>query len=223
MHQLSDSAQSPSTEECRIVLPELQITRLARIDIKRFALPDTTTTQTVVAHNLGASFAFDDMKSLVAAADPTMVQWIHKLTERWKLNTFHDGVSTNSDTPPPPPLRQSKLLPLDRLGKTPVEITTHLAPHALLSLLTKQFIRVLISRAREVSDKDKANALFRFHSRIRQRMVSAPPDGIVVGNTMRMLTPTHVLSGIAKRHPVDGHLLLGVSKLGVTIDDMMTG
>ena len=48
-----------------------------------------------------------------------------------------------------------------------------------------------------------------------------------VVDLMRMLTPTHILSGLltrgqgreTKRHPVDPYLLLGLSRLGVVIDD----
>ena len=195
-----------SVSECPIVAPGLQITKLPRTDLKRFVLRDQVDTRPV-----NISF---DRRTLLGAADPSMLQSIHKLTKQWKLNAFH-GITSE---PHPIENYTSTIMPLDKFGTNRHEVETHLAAHALLSLLTKQLICALVSHGLDVSNRDKAKGLSSIPPRRRKSQVA---------DSMRMLSPTHVLSGMltrglgreANKHPVDGFLLFGLSRLGVTVDD----
>lgn len=194
--------------ECPIVVPGLQITKLPRIDVKQFILPDQ-----IVARGINIPF---DRRILLAAADPSMVQCIRKLTKQWKLNTFHGN--TSNEQPYPIEDHTSAMFPLEKFGRNHQQVETHLAPHALVSLLTKQLIRALVSRGLDVSNRDKTKAVSYIPSRRRKTQVI---------DSMRMLTPTHILSGLltrgqggeAKRHPVDAYLLFGLSRLGAVVGD----
>jgi hypothetical protein len=204
--QDADPKENPQVApftECSIVPPALQITRLPRIDVKRFVLTDQT-----IGRGVNVTL---DRATLLAAADPSMIQCIHSLTKQWKLDTFHGTTSESSYLIPP------AIMPLDKFGNNKRQVETHLAPHALLALLTRQFLRALVSRGLDVSNRDKAKALSARRKASRNQVTDAT----------RLLTPTHVLSGMlsrglrreAKRDPMDAFLLLGLSRLGVAVDD----
>lgn len=109
-------------------------------------------------------------------------------------------------------------MPLEAIGKSRKEVETKLAPLTLLALLAERFIRALVHRGLEVANRDKSAAL---GSRRRGQNQLNP---LLV---TRMLTPTHILSGILTRgmgteckpHPLDTALLLSLSKLGVVVEN----
>lgn len=201
-------SQGVFVSNCPVVAPGLQITKLPRVDIKRFVLPDQA-----VARGVGIIF---DRKTLLSAADPSMVQYIHELTKQWELKTFHSITSNR--------LHQIESLSpvaisLSKFGNRD-QVETNLAPHALLSLLTKQLICNLVNCGLQVSNGDRAKALspaFLREGKTSRNQVAG----------IRMLTPTHILSGILtrglgrdeKRHPVDPYLLLGLSRVGIAVDN----
>lgn len=206
----NEKLQVPSVTECPVVDSVLQITSFPRLDLKRFVLPNQD-----VAGLLKVPF---DGTTLLGAADPAMVQWIHNLTKQWKLNTFH---AISSEQSHPSQSHAPVKMTLDGFGKNRSQVETHLVPHALLCLLTNRFIRALVTRGLEVSYRDKAKAL----SFIPPRRGKATRNQLI--DLPRMLTATHVLSGVltrglgreTKRNPMDAHLLLSLARLGVAVDD----
>ncbi len=110
------------------------------------------------------------------------------------------------------------MMPLEAIGKSLKEVETRLAPHALLALLAERFIRQMVHCGLEVANRNKSMAL---GSRRRGKNQLNPLLAT------RMLTPTHILSGIltrglnaeSKRHPLDAILLLSLSKLGIVLEN----
>jgi hypothetical protein len=112
--------------------------------------------------------------------------------------------------------------PTDQLGKHRSDIEKNVAPLGLLSLFTKEFIRVLVTRGLEVANRDNIIATSTMASskkgkRSMEKTASKP---------LRILTPTHILSEILTRgrgrgstmDPLDTVVLLCLSKLGIGVD-----
>jgi hypothetical protein len=188
---------------CTIVAPELQITKLPRVEPRRLLLPKQAPSGPFVTPN---------NMELLAVADPSITLSVRELTRLWNLHTFcHSEFPTDSEVP---------FFPLDILGRNKPEVEKRLSSHALLAVITEQFVRALVHCGLEVANRDKLRA------------VSALPfrsKGKNPLNSDRILTPTHILSGIhsrgrgreANRHPLDSLLLFSLSKLGVAVDDDM--
>ena len=201
----------PTGQACLIAAPELQITKFPRIDTKQFILPDQRAPDyTPSPTNLHTS-------ALLGIAEPSIAVHIHDLTKRWDLRTFHNPSRVSGDSVGSP-RATGVMMPLEAIGKSRKEVETKLAPHALLALLAERFIRAVVHRGLEVANRDKSTAL---GSRRRGKNQLNPLLAT------RMLTPTHILSGILtrgvgterKRHPLDAALLLSLSKLGVVVEN----
>jgi hypothetical protein len=185
---------------CTIVAPELQITKLPRVEARRLLLPKQVPGPFVAPNNM----------DLLAVADPSITLSIRELTRLWNLHTFcHSESPMDSEVP---------FFPLDILGRNKQEVEKRLSSHALLAVITEQVIRALVHCGLEVANRDKLKA------------VSALPFRSKGKNPLtidRILTPTHILSGIhsrglgreAIRQPLDSLLLFSLSKLGVALDD----
>ncbi len=191
----------PLGARCTIVAPELQITKLPRVEVRRLLLPKQAPSGPFVTPN---------NMDLLAVADPSITLSVCELTRLWNLHTFcHSEFRTDSEVP---------FFPLDILGRNKPEVEKRLSSHALLAVITEQFIRALVHRGLEVANRDKLRAV----STLSFRSKGKNPL-----NSDRILTPTHILSGIhsrglgreAKRHPLDSLLLFSLSKLGVAVDD----
>jgi hypothetical protein len=83
---------------------------------------------------------------LVAASDPGVTLAIRDIVRALKLSSFNAIHE--------PSLVGDTEYPLAKLGATPEQVTEHLAPYALMSILTKSFIRMLIRCGLQVARHD---------------------------------------------------------------------
>jgi hypothetical protein len=203
-----------SNETCTIVPRVLHITKLPRIDVR---LPLSDVEPRTMAKRPGCLTR--QYRPLVSAPDPFFLLSVHRLVDDLGLSSFrHLTVAAESRKGFPS-------YPIDQLGKYRMDIEKNLAPLGLLSLFTREFIRVLVTRGLEVANRDNTIATStiapRSSSKKRKRSMqeteSKPP---------RILTPTHILSGILTRgrgrgstqDPLDTVVLLCLSKLGIGVD-----
>lgn len=195
-----------SDNTCPIVPRALQLAKLPRIDIRHSMTierrgPDRTRVYSMVG----------SPQALVSAADPRLTLHIRRLVENLGLSKFRPRLKT-AENP--------TIYPIDALGGHHLEIRNTVAPYALLALVTKSFVRVLVERGLEVANRDKIIGAGLSSSR--------PQKGNRRGQATasRMLTPTHILSGILTRgrgrctspDALDTVVLLCLSKLGVAAD-----
>ena len=203
-----------SDETCTIVPRVLHITKLPRIDV-RLPLPD------VVPRTKGkqSGCLIRQYRPLVSAPDPFFLLSVNRLVDDLGLSSFRHL------TVPAESRKGFPSYPIDQLGKCRMDIEKNLAPLGLLSLFTKEFIRVLVTRGLEVANRDNTIAASTMtplssskkRSRSKQGTESKPP---------RVLTPTHILSGILTRgrgrgltqDPLDTVVLLCLSKLGIGVE-----
>lgn len=202
------------SSSCPIVPEELQILRLPRLNIQRLSF----SSQAPIHVDISPPNFNMENRLLLSAADPSLASKIHDLTQRWHFRTF-----LFSATPTDLILTR---MPLDYFGTSRKDVEKTLAPHALLAILTQRFIRALVDRGLEVANRDKTIAIglsssssFRKRSRNKTNATSSKES--------RLLTPTHILSGIltrgrgrgASRDPLDAVLLLFLSRLGVPVEE----
>lgn len=199
---LSDDSVMHVGSRCSILAPELQVTKLPLVEATPFVLLSKQ-------EQSGALVTLSN-RDILAVAEPSIILSICELTRHWKLHTFcHSEPSADLGDP---------FFPLDVLGRNKIEVENHLAPCALLAVITEQFIRALVRRGLEVADRDKFRAVSTLPSRSK---------GKHEVNGDRILTPTHILSGIlsrglgrnVKRNPLDSIILCSLSKLGVVVGD----
>lgn len=203
-----------SDETCTIVPRVLHITKLPRIDVR---LPLSDVEPRTKGKQPG--YLTRQYRPFVSAPDPFFLLSVHRLVDDLGLSSFRHL------TVPAESRKGFPSYPIDQLGKYRMDIEKNLAPLGLLSLFTKEFISVLVARGLEVANRDNTIAAStvapRSSSKKRNRSMqeteSKPP---------RILTPTHILSGILTRgrgrgstqDPLDAVVLLCLSKLGVGVD-----
>jgi hypothetical protein len=137
-----------------------------------------------------------DRKALVQFTDPHLALAIRHLIDPLGLPSFKAWSTSKSP------------FPSDCLGAAPKGIETTLAPYSLLALCLRPLIRRIIRSGLGVADQQK-----RMHEH------AYPTKG---GSPVRLLTPTHVLTGIGAggrgvvrdRDDVDEMILLCLSTLG---------
>ena len=202
-----------SDETCTIVPRVLHITKLPRINV-HLPLSD------VEPRTKGKpGCLIRQYRPLVSAPDPLFLLSVHRVVDDLGLSSFRHL------TVPAESRKDIPSYPIDQLGKHRMDIEKNLAPLGLLSLLTKEFIRVLVTHGLEVANRDNTIAASTIvprssskkRSRSMQETESKPP---------RILTPTHILSGILTRgrgrgltqDPLDTVVLLCLSKLGIGVD-----
>ena len=203
-----------SDETCTIVPRVLHITKLPRIDVR---LPLSDREPRTKGKDSGCLTR--QYRPVVSAPDPFFLLSVHRLVDDLGLSSFrHLSVPAESRKGFPS-------YPIDQLGEYRMDIEKNLAPLGVLSLFTKEFIRVLVTRGLEVANRDNtivvSTAAPRSSNKKRNRSTqgtdSKPP---------RVLTPTHILSGILTRgrgrgptqDPLDTVVLLCLSKLGIGVD-----
>ncbi|KIM40462.1 hypothetical protein M413DRAFT_161899 [Hebeloma cylindrosporum] len=203
-----------SDEACTIVPRALHITKLPRIDV-RLPLSDI---EPRIKDNRSERLALQ-YRPLVSAPDPFFLLSVHKLVDDLGLSSFRHL------TVPAESRKDFPSYPIDQLGKHRLDIEKNLAPLGLLSLFTKEFIRVLVTRGLEVANRDNTIAAStiapRSSSKKRNRSMQATES-----KPPRVLTPTHILSGILTRgrgrgptqDSLDTVVLLCLSKLGIGVD-----
>ncbi|KAH9942886.1 hypothetical protein B0H21DRAFT_823826 [Amylocystis lapponica] len=136
---------------------------------------------------------------LVSIADPHLTTAICALTLKWKL----EHVSAQPAS-------------LTELSRPREEIVDRLAPHALLAVLTKSFLRVLLHRGVDAFRRDEAAA------RMLSRYERPRHKGRDATGPLRLLTPAHVVRGLASHAPharQDAATLLALSRLGESSQD----
>jgi hypothetical protein len=116
-------------------------------------------------------------KNLLAVSDPTLTLAIRDVIIPLKLNTFITG----SD------LLGQRMFPLLALGANVTDVENHIAPYALLSIVTKAFIGTLVRDGLEVANKDE----------VANRDEFGKDQGRKTKT--RLLTPSHILRSLGKR------------------------
>jgi len=202
-----------SDETCTFVPRVLHITQLPRINIR---LPMSRDQPRPKGEQPGC--LPQRYRPLVLALDPTFLLSVHKLVDGLGLSSFrHLTVPVESRKAFPS-------YPIDQLGKHRTDIEKNLAPIGLLSLFTKAFIRVLVTRGLEVANRDNIIAASRAAPRSSTKKRNRSTEG-TMPKAPRILTPTHILSEILTRgrgristkDPLDAVLLLCLSKLGIGV------
>ena len=204
--QYTNQSILASDNTCPIVPRSLQLAKLPRIDIQQPMTIERGGLDRTIVHSI-----VESPQALVSAADPRLTLRIRQLVENLGLSNFRPALKT-AENP--------TIYPIDTLGKHHLDIRESVAPYALLALLTKSFVRVLVERGLEVANRDKiiAAGLPSLKPQKGNRRVQTIQS--------RMLTPTHILSGILTRGrgrctsptPLDTVVLLCLSKLGVAAD-----
>ncbi|KDR79044.1 hypothetical protein GALMADRAFT_224295 [Galerina marginata CBS 339.88] len=198
-----------SDEGCHIVSRVLHVAKLPRTDIRKVhPIRDPR-----LNGYQSAKFTILHGVSLSPSADPSLTWSIHKLVQDLDLSKFRPSME------PEPADAQRQLLsfPLEEFGRHRMEVDRNLGPLGLLALVTGQFLRVLVNGGLEVADRDKVIASCILPS----ERVSERAFGKKVAP--RILTPTHILSGILTRgrnltNSFDTVVLSSLSRLGVDVD-----
>ncbi|KAF9474325.1 hypothetical protein BDN70DRAFT_997132 [Pholiota conissans] len=195
-------------DSCTIVPRLLQIAKFPMLDIRQLTEDGMGRPTRNTARHVNAS-----PHALVSVADPHLLLSIRRMVENLGLSKFRPLLKIG-DTEQNP-----SLYPLTELGQNRPGVEKNLAPYALLTLVTKSFVRALVDRGLEVANRDKVLSTGLSSSkRSKGNRKGAKPN--------RMLTPTHILSGILTRgrgrgssqDPLDTVVLLCLSKLGVAVD-----
>ncbi|KAJ7089777.1 hypothetical protein B0H15DRAFT_271421 [Mycena belliarum] len=202
---------------CHITPMEWQMKRPPVIDISRllprrhYAPVPLTTSATMIPPNAHrdspARVRDSDWHSrapiLLAISDPRMISAIRELVSALKLPSFL--------TPSTTPTTSLDLprFPIDP-ALSPAEVRMDIAPYAMLSLLTKQFLRALVMTGVAAATRDRQRAMAQIDGRARR---SANVAELFGGDERRMLTPSHILRGIASRG-WDWNDELGMAMLG---------
>ncbi|KAF9066827.1 hypothetical protein BDP27DRAFT_977768 [Rhodocollybia butyracea] len=209
----------PPPFQCQIVVKMLQLLKMPVVDIHRIFVPriqnePTPSTSLLNPHQLPpwssrAPRLVKDDPTIVSAVDPHFTLGVWSLVNSLQLPYFA----------PPSPLVP---FPLDTTGVDATDVNANLAPHALLALATRQFIRVLIREAQEVEKRDKelgVGFLFESHNRDVSLLASAPPTrkynktgaASVAGRkgkekeklkieSIKVLTPMHIITGVVSNY-----------------------
>ncbi|TFK40120.1 hypothetical protein BDQ12DRAFT_484277 [Crucibulum laeve] len=196
------------SHSCPIVPQELQLTRFPIVDVKEWL----RTPRGPAAYSNGSIPRFS-AGDLVSFMDPRFILAVRDTVRALKLATF-ESLSTSV------PNLDSRTLqyPLDLLGKDASEVDSSLAPHALLALLTKQFVRVLVGSGIEVAKRDKTIAAG--YATTKSRKGTARNKALTATS---LLTPTHIISGVYARgrgrthapNDVDISVLQCLSRAGI--------
>lgn len=130
-----------------------------------------------------------DPHQLVLTSEPQLTLSICKLVELLGLSTFSTSPSLS------PPRRSIGFhSPLRELGESMSQVEARLAPYALLSHLTRRFVRELVESALEVANRDKmvaSGVVTPTMHKAEKRRSKKTHD-----TSTRLLTPTHILNGV---------------------------
>ncbi|KAF8958354.1 hypothetical protein BDZ97DRAFT_62449 [Flammula alnicola] len=197
---------------CGIMPRALQIAKLPRLDIQQLTAGEKSHPDSGRARP-----AVMDRESLVSVADPLLTLSIRGLVDSLRLSKFR-ALSKTADAG-----RHTPSYPLDGLGDHRLDIEKNLAPYGLLALVTKSFVRVLVERGLEVANPDKVVSAGVPLSTFQEANAKA---SAALPKTTRMLTPTHILSGILTQgrgrsnshDALDAVVPLFLSKLGIAVD-----
>ncbi|KAJ7468709.1 hypothetical protein FB451DRAFT_1257076 [Mycena latifolia] len=184
---------------CHITPTEWQLKRMPIIDISRLLphprfpspLPSLTTIVPLSARSRSAARVRDSSwdsraPTLLAVADPRMISAVRGLVAALKLPSLAPPAAPKGDLP------QFPINP----ALSPTEIQAEVAPYAMLSLLTKQFVRALVTTGLEVGARDRQRAVAQIDGRARRL---ANVAGLFGERERRMLTPSHILRGVVGR------------------------
>ncbi|KAJ7028420.1 hypothetical protein C8F04DRAFT_1119247 [Mycena alexandri] len=206
----SESRPLIGTEDtfvCQIVPREWQMRRMPMINVGRLLprrLSPSSPTRTTVVLPLSAPLSAQAYRrpearvldltwdsrapTLVAVSNPTLITAVRDLVSALKLPSF------NSPSPPP----SSSDLPHFPINPalSPAEIEIEIAPHAMLALLTQQFVRALVKTGLDAATRDRQRAMVQIDGRTRRLPNIAE---LLNGRERRMLTPSHVIRGVVQR------------------------
>ncbi|KAJ7275174.1 hypothetical protein B0H12DRAFT_1227698 [Mycena haematopus] len=193
---------------CQIAPMEWQMQRLPIIDIsqllprrKQNATPASPATliaplrapMSVQAYSkqldscVGDSTWDSRAPALLGVSNPTLITAVRSLVSVLKLPSFTD--------PPPPASPDFPRFPINP-ALSPAEIQADVAPHAMLALLTKSFVRALVVAGLDIAARDRHRALVQTDGRPRRLPVSS---NLYSDRERRMLTPSHILRGVVAR------------------------
>ncbi|KAJ6593395.1 hypothetical protein B0H19DRAFT_1246172 [Mycena capillaripes] len=125
--------------------------------------------------------------TLLKVSDPTLIAAVRRHISTLKLRAF-----TAPSAPSAPDLPQFPVNP----GLSVEEIQADVAPHAMLALLTKLFVRALVKTGLDTAARDRHRAMVQVEGRARRFPSAADTLG---ERERRMLTPSHVLRGVVTR------------------------
>ncbi|KAF8213181.1 hypothetical protein K438DRAFT_1803521 [Mycena galopus ATCC 62051] len=193
---------------CQIAPIEWQIKRLPIIDISRI-LPQRKQNTTPVGRTTmivplnaplsvqvhskrpevraGDSTWDSRAPALLAVSNPNLIVAVRRLVSVLKLPSFTD--------PPPPDSPDFPQFPINPVMSR-AEIEADIAPHAMLALLTKSFVRALVAGGLEIAGRDRHRALVQTDGRSRRLPVLT---NLYNDRERRMLTPSHILRGVVAR------------------------
>lgn len=189
---------------CGIVPKVFQIAKLPRVGVQVFAPGDKR------HFNSRLKITPTECYSLVSMTDPQLLLAILRTANQLRLSS-----TLRAPGRPSKGIMAAPSYPLQIIGENRAEVEYHLAPYAILAVATRAFVRQLITRGLEVANRDKvvSTGVAPKGNKSRRRQDHAPPE--------RLLTPTHVLSGILARgrgrqDAIDAVILSCLSKLGTT-------
>jgi hypothetical protein len=194
---------------CHIAPMEWQMKRLPMIDLnrllpqpKQLAPPGGPTTMIVPLKapisaqlysrrppeaRIGDSTWDSRAPALLAVSNPNLIAAVRRLVSALKLPSFTD--------PPPSAPPDFPQFPIDP-AMSAAEIQADVAPHAMLALLTKSFVRTLVVAGLDIAARDRHRALVQADGRPRRLPVLSD---LYNDRERRMLTPSHILRGVVAR------------------------
>ncbi|KAJ7774622.1 hypothetical protein DFH07DRAFT_986648, partial [Mycena maculata] len=124
--------------------------------------------------------------ALLAVTDPTLISAVRDLVLALKLPSLNSSSPTSTELPK---------FPIDP-ALSPAEIQADIAPYAMLSLLTRQFVRALVKTGLDVTTRDRQRAMVQIDGRARRLPGVAE---LFSDRERRMLTQSHILRGVVTR------------------------
>lgn len=131
--------------------------------------------------------------ALAGVSNPALIAAVRRHVSALKLRAFINA--------PPPSVSAPANFP--QFPITPelsaAEIEVEVAPHAMLALLAKLFVRTLVKTGLDVAARDRHRAMVQVDGQ-RARRTPGAADAFFSGEReRRMLTPGHVLRGVVAR------------------------
>ncbi|KAJ7133392.1 hypothetical protein C8R44DRAFT_772329 [Mycena epipterygia] len=193
---------------CHITPMDWQMKRMPMIDISRLlphrhqAASPLTPTTIIVPLNAPVSaqtYQLSEARlrdrtwdsrapALLATSEPRLISAVRALISTLKLPSFSPSPSNPSSSSLPEFPINPEL--------SSAEIQADIAPYAMVSLLTKQFVRALVKTGLDIAARDRHRAISQVDARTRRLPNVAD---LFSDRERRMLTPSHILRGVVAR------------------------
>lgn len=182
--------------KCTSVSESMQMVKMPLLDIRCFS-------QAPLEHRPSHTITTRPI-NLVACADPAFTSGIWALVRQ--MNP--PSLESFAEVPCPSDMHILPIYPIDSLGGDRTTINSMIAPYALMAILGKIFIKHIVQSGIEIARADRG------FLKVSNKKV---------GNTVSLLTPTHILRGTVdrgyrRRTALDISLFECLSRVGAIVD-----